>query len=152
MLVDAAELAGGGRVQPGRGGRDHPDLTTQDDGRRGRLASRGAALVVALRAEQLLESIIRARQVGKGVTVEQPRSVAAGDLAEVVDRSGQGPDAGAMAGHGGDQTVEAALDLGGVLAALIAENVGGPVHPVIGTLDVRPECGGALQAAADQLA
>ena len=56
-----------------------------------------------------------------------------------------------MAGHGGHKAIEAALDLGGVLAALIAENVGGPVHPVIGTLDVRPECGRALQAAADQL-
>src|SRR4051794_6641365 len=57
-----------------------------------------------------------------------------------------------MAGHGGDQTVEAALDLGGILAGLVAENVGRPVHPAIGALDVRPELGRALQAAADQLA
>ncbi len=57
-----------------------------------------------------------------------------------------------MAGHGGHEAVEAALDQGGGLASLVAENMRRPVHPAIDPLDVRPECGGALQAAADQLA
>ncbi|GGC72566.1 hypothetical protein GCM10011504_57640 [Siccirubricoccus deserti] len=56
--------------------------------------------------------------------MEQPRSVAAGDLAEVVERPGQGTGGGAVAGHGTDQAVEAALDLGGVLAGLVAQDVG----------------------------
>src|SRR4051794_41463654 len=55
-----------------------------------------------------------------------------------------------MPGDRGDQAVEAALDLAGVLAGLVAQNVRGPMHPVIGALDVRPERGRALQAAADQ--
>src|SRR3954452_2946243 len=55
-----------------------------------------------------------------------------------------------MTGHGGHETVEATLDLGGVLAGLVAQNVGRPVHPAIGALDVRPELGRALQTAADQ--
>ena len=57
-----------------------------------------------------------------------------------------------MTGYRGDQAVEATLDLGGVLAGLVAQDVGRPVHPTVGTLDVWPELGGALQAAADQLA
>src|SRR4051794_20627258 len=52
----------------------------------------------------------------------------------------------------GDQAVEATLDLGGALAGLVAQDMSGPVHPVIGALDVRPELGRALEAAADQLA
>src|SRR5215213_4005276 len=57
-----------------------------------------------------------------------------------------------MPGDRGDQAVEAALDLGGILAGLVTQDVGGPMHPIIGALDVRPEHGSALQTAADQLA
>jgi hypothetical protein len=48
LSIDVAEVAGGGRVQPGRGGRDHPHLAAQDKGRGGHLAACGAPLVVAL--------------------------------------------------------------------------------------------------------
>jgi hypothetical protein len=40
--------------------------------------------VVALRAEQLLEAVVGARQVGDGIAVEQPGPVAAGDLVKAV--------------------------------------------------------------------
>jgi hypothetical protein len=53
--------------------------------------------------------------------VEQAGTVAAGDLAEVLDRPGQAACLGAMPGGRGDQAVEAALDLGGVLAGLVAQ-------------------------------
>ena len=46
--------------------------------------------------------------------MEQPRPVAAGDLAEVVDRARQVTRSGAVARHGPDQTIEAAPDLGRV--------------------------------------
>jgi PAS domain S-box-containing protein len=150
LAADAAQVAGGGRVQPCRGGGDHPNLAARHGGRGGRLAPGRAALVAALGAEQLLETVVGARQLGDGATVEQPRSVAAGDLAEVVDGPGQVTGAGAVAGHGRDQAVEATLNHGGVLAGLIAQDVSGSMHPAIGALDVRPEGGGALQAAADQ--
>src|SRR3954470_319554 len=52
----------------------------------------------------------------------------------------------------GDQAVEATLDLGGALAGLVAQDMSGPVHPVIGALDVRPERGRTLQSPPDQLA
>jgi hypothetical protein len=68
----------------------------------------------------------------------------------VLDRPGQVTGAGAVAGHGAHQTIEAALDLGGVLAGLVAQDMGSPVHPVVGALDVRPELGSALQTTADQ--
>jgi hypothetical protein len=82
--------------------------------------------------------------------VEQAGPVAAGDLAEVVHRSRQVPGAVAVAGHGPDQAVEAAPDRGGGLAGFVARDVRRPVHPAVDPLDVRPEVGGALQAAADQ--
>ena len=49
------------------------------------------------------------------------------------------PRPGAVAVHGGDQSIEAALDLGGVfLAGRVAQDVRGPVHPAVGARDVRP--------------
>ena len=68
----------------------------------------------------------------------------------MVDRPRQVARAGAVAGHGPDRAVEAASDGGGGLANLVAQDVGGPVHPAIDALDRRPEWGGALEAAADQ--
>jgi hypothetical protein len=53
--ADAAQVAGGGRTQPRGGGGDQPHLAAQHRRRRGRLAPGRAPLVVALRAEQLLE-------------------------------------------------------------------------------------------------
>jgi hypothetical protein len=150
VSADAAQIAGGGRAQPRRRGRDQPHLAAQHRRGRSRPASRRAALVVALRVEQLLEAVVGARQVGDGVAVEKPRPVAAGDLAEVVDRPCQTTRAGAVARHGPDQAVEAAPDHGGGLARRVAQDVRRPVHPAVGPLDVRPERGRVLQAAADQ--
>src|SRR5215210_5844901 len=89
VLADAAQIAGGGPAQPRRRGRDQPHLAAQHGRGRGRPAPGRAALVVALRPEQLLEAVVGARQVLDGVAVEQPGSVAAGDLAEVLDGLGK---------------------------------------------------------------
>jgi hypothetical protein len=89
VLADTAEVAGGGWVQAGRRRRDQPHLAAQDGRGRGRLAPGGATLVIALRAEQLLEIVFDARQIRDGVAVEQARSVAARDLGEVADGSSQ---------------------------------------------------------------
>src|SRR3954471_23927347 len=150
VLADAAQGAGGGRTQARRGGRDQPHLAAQHRRGRGRPAPGRAALVVPLRAEQLLEAVVGARQVRDGVAVEQPRPVAAGDLAEVLDRARQVARSGAMARHGPDQAVEAAPDHGGGLVCRVAQDVRRPVHPAVGPLDAWPEGGGALEAAADQ--
>ena len=71
MQVNATELTCGGWPQPRCGSRNHSHLTAQHDGRRGHLASRGTALVVALRAKELLETIVGPRQA-EGRTLEFP--------------------------------------------------------------------------------
>ena len=150
--ADAAQVARGGRAQPCRRGRDQPHLAAQHHRGRSRPAPGCAPLMVPLRAEQLLEAVVGAREVGDGVAVEQAGPVAAGDLAEVLDGLGQMARSGAVARHGPDQSIEAPPDHGGGLAGRVAQDARRPVHPAVDALDVRPEWGGALQATADQSA
>src|SRR4051812_27588740 len=152
LAADPTQLARGGWAQPRRRGRDQAHLTTQHGGRGGRFAPTGPALVVALRAEQMLEVVVGAWQAGYRVTMEQPGFVAAGHLAEVPDGVRERPRFFAVTMHGRDQPVEAAPDKAGVLLAPVVQDVCGPVHPAVGARDVRPERSRALQAAGDQLA
>src|SRR3982751_7007436 len=85
LPANPTQLAHSGWAQPRRRGRDQAHLTTEHGGRGGRLAPAGPALVVALRAEQMLEVVVGPRQAGHRVTMEQPGFVAAGHLAEVPD-------------------------------------------------------------------
>jgi hypothetical protein len=84
--------------------------------------------------------------------MEQPGPVAAGDLAEVIHCRHQRPRAGAVARHGADKAVETALNHGGGLTSVVAQDLGRPMHPAIDPLDGWPEGGGALEAPGDQLA
>src|SRR3954449_6607606 len=138
LVADPTQLAQGGWSQPRRRGRDQAHLPSELGGRGGRLAPAGSALVVALRAEQMLEIGVGARQAGYRVTNEQPGSVAAGHLAEVPDGVGERPRRAAVPVHGGDEPVEAALDKAGVFLAPVVQDVRGPVHPAVGARDVRP--------------
>jgi len=83
--------------------------------------------------------------------VKQTRAVAAGDLAEVLDRLAQAAGAVAMAEHGAHQSIEAALHRSGVLDVMVVQNVRRLVHPRIGTLDVGPQRCSLRQALPDQL-
>jgi hypothetical protein len=152
VAIDTAQVAWGARTQAGRRGGDQPHFAAQHGCRRGGLAPCRPTLVVALGAEQLLELVVRARQVRHGVAVEQSGTVAAGDLEEVVDGGRQGASPITVPAHGANQPVETALDHGGPLILMVAEHVGGCVHPGVGALDVGPERRRALQPAADQLA
>src|SRR4051794_29137607 len=152
LPADPTQLARGGWAQPRRRGRDQAHLPTEHGGRGGRLAPIGPALVVALRAEQMLEVVVGPRQAGQRVTMEQPGFVAAGHLAEVLDSVRERPRLAGVPVHGRDQPVEAAPDKAGVLLAPVVQDVRGPVHPAVGARDVRPERSRALQAAGDQLA
>src|SRR5918998_1664904 len=138
LPADPTQLARGGWAQPRRRGRDQAHLTTEHGGRGGRLAPAGPALVVALRAEQMLEVVVGAWQAGHRATMEQPGFVAAGHLAEVPDGVGERPRLSAVMVHGGDEPVEAAPDKAGVLLAPVVQDVRGPVHPAVGARDVRP--------------
>jgi hypothetical protein len=64
--------------------------------------------VTAIRPEQLLEIVVGVRQIDDGITMEQAGSIAAGHLAEVLDRLGEAARLGTVARHGGEQPVEAA--------------------------------------------
>src|SRR3954447_23875709 len=119
-------------AQPRRRGRDQAHLPTQHGGRGGRFAPIGPELVVALRAEQMLEVVVGPRQAGQRVTMEQPGFVAAGHLAEVLDGVRERPRLAGVPVHGGDQPVEAAPDKVGVLLAPVVQDVRGPVHPAVG--------------------
>ena len=152
LPADPTQLARGGWAQPRRRGREQAHLTTEHGGRGRRLPAAGPALVVTVRAEQMLEVVVGARQAGHRVTMEQPGFVAAGHLAEVPDGVGERPRLSAVPVHGGDEPVEAAPDKAGVLLAPVVQDVRGPVHPAVGARDVRPERSRALQAAGDQLA
>src|SRR3954463_15305347 len=99
LPADPTPLAHSGWAQPRRRGRDQAHLPTEHGGRGGRLAPTGPALVVALRAEQMLEIVVGARQAGHRVTREQPGSVAAGHLAEVRDGAGERPRLAAVTVH-----------------------------------------------------
>ena len=148
--ADPAEVACGGRVQPRGGGGDQARLAAQHQRGGGGSAPGGPPLVVAPRAEHVLEAVVRARQTRNRAAVEQAGAVAACDLQEVVDGAGQAARLAAVAGHGADQAVEAPAHRARGPSSRVAEDVGGAAHPAVGPLDVRPEGGGPLQAAADR--
>src|SRR3954447_10482648 len=87
--IGAAQISATGWRLAGRDGRDQARLTAQHDGGRGGLAAGGPSLVVALRAEFVFQIVVGARQVRNTVAVKQPRTVAARDLAEALDRTAQ---------------------------------------------------------------
>src|SRR3954466_9673548 len=99
----------------------------------------------------MLKVVVGARQIRDRVAVEQPRAVAAGDLAEVVDGAAEAARAGTVQDHGADQSVEAALHRGRILGLLIGQDVGRLVHPRIDPLDGGPQRGRLLQTALDQI-
>lgn len=150
LSVDASQLSGIGRTQAGGRGRDQANLAAEHGGRRGGLAAGGASLVVALRAEQLLEVVVGPRQARHAVAVEQSGPVAAEHLGEVLNGRGQTAGAIAVPAHGRDQAIEPPADGCGSLATSIAQQPCRGVHPGVGAFHIRPERGRAFQAAADQ--
>ena len=149
--IGAAQISAAGWMLAGGHGRDQARLAAQHDRRRGRLAPCRSPLVVALRAELMFKIVVGARQIRDGVAVEQARAIAAGHLAEVLDRAAQAGRAVAMAEHGTHQSIEATLHRGRVLGVMVVQDVRRLVHPWIDALDVRPEGAGLCQALPDQL-
>ena len=66
------------------------------------------ALVVAVRAEELLQVVVRPRQIGHAGAGEQPRPVTSRHLQEVREGPGQATAGPAMTGNRGDQAAGAA--------------------------------------------
>ena len=149
---------GGGKLAYADGARsrdhasDQPDRTAQHQRGRGRLAASGAALVVAVRAKQLLQRVVGARQIGHAIAVEQARAVAGRHLHEVVDGTSQRAGRIAPRGPSRQQALVADLHADRIEPGLVGKNMGGRTEPAMGTTDVRPEGSGALQTTLRQRA
>ena len=98
----------------------------------------------------MLKVIVGMRQIRHGVAVKQPRTVTAGDLAEVVDGTAQAACTIAVTGHGTHQAVEAALNRGRILVFMVVQDVRRLMDPLVGPFNVRPKRGGLFQALLDQ--
>lgn len=150
LPVGGGELACGDRARSRDHAGDEPDGAAEHQRRRGCLAARGAALVVAVRPEQLLQPVVGARQAFDPIAVEQAGSVAGGDLHEVVDRHGQRTGFVASPSPGLQETLVAGLHPGRVEPGPVREGEGGRVEPAVGPTDVGPQSGRALQTTPDE--
>src|SRR5215208_6716754 len=89
LQVGAGQIAGVLAAQPGGNSSDDPYRAAQHRGRAVGLAASRPPLVTTVRAEQLLERVVGARQIGDRVAVEQAGTVAVGHLAEMLDCGGE---------------------------------------------------------------
>ena len=94
--IDAPQIACARRRQPGRRARNQAHRAAHHGPGRGGLATAGPPLVIAARAEELLETIVGARQIRHRIAVEQPGPITGRDLSEVVDRASERSGFGAM--------------------------------------------------------
>lgn len=148
--IDPAEIASRQDLRPCADAGHEPDRPAQHRSERGRLASGGAALVVALRAEPLLQGIVGAGQTGDVGGMEQPRPITPRNLAEVVEGRAEIDDASTVALPRGEQAVKAPPDLGAFLGGGIGQQAGGGLHEDEAWAYHRPERGGAGERPSDQ--
>ena len=137
--INPAKVAPGRRLGPRADAGHEPHGTPQHRAGRGRLASGGAPLVVALRTEELFEGVVGPRQVGPVGSVEQPGPVASRNLAEVVEGCPKVVRSATMTLHGGQQPVEASPDLGPRLAGGVGQEARGSMHEDEALLHLGPE-------------
>ena len=136
--INSAEILSRERIKPGSRGSDQAHRAPHHGPGRGRLAARRAPLMIALRPKQMLKIVVGARQVRNRIAMEQPRAVAARDLAEVGERRSEPAGLCPMPVHGAKQAIEAPPDHLGRLVGGVAEHVGHRMHPAVGTPDLRP--------------
>jgi transposase len=150
--IGAGQIAGIVATKPGGEGGDDPHRAAQHGGRRVALAASRSPLVTTIRPEQLLEIVVGARQIRHGIAMEQAGAVAAGHLAEMVDRLAEETGFGAVASHGGEQAIEAAPYRFGRLAGGVAQDPGRLVNPGVRTADRWPQALRVLEPTSEQLA
>jgi hypothetical protein len=151
LRIDPAEVASGGCFGTGTDAGDEPHRPPQHRARRGRLAPGGPPLVVALGAEQLFQGVVGARQVRHVGGVEQTWSIAARDLAEVVEGGAETFHPIPVAPHRPQQSVEALPDLGPRLIGRVGQEAGARVHEDEALAHRWPERGRAGECPLDQL-
>ena len=83
--------------------------------------------------------------------MKQPRSIAACDLAEVIESGPETADAGAVTLHGREQAVKAPPDLRASLAGRVGQQAGGGMNEAVSPLHLGPERRRPGQGAVNQL-
>ena len=142
-MIQSTKIASARRLDPSADAGDEPNRPSQDRTGRGPLAPGGAPLVVALRAEQLLQGVVGARQVGDVGGMEQPGSVTARHLAEALKGCAEIASAVAMVPHRRQQAIEAPPDLGPRLTGGVGQQPRGGVHQDEALPHRGPQRGGA---------
>jgi len=127
------------RPMPGRHRRDHAHGAADDQGRRGVFAAGCAPLVVARRAEELLQVIVGARHIGDVMATNEPGAGAGRHLEKVVDGRGQAAGRPAFGRHLGQQRRVPRLHLGAIPPLRVGQEVGGSLDPAIRVFHGRPQ-------------
>ncbi len=134
------------RPEPGRRRRDQPHRAPHHHPRRRHLAAAASPLVMAIRAEQLLQVVVGPRQAGRVIAGEQPRPVAPRHLQEVADRIIQIPGRIAMPLDRPHQPGEPTPHPGGVEPLLVPQDRRRAMHPAERHTHLGPLRLGRLQA------
>ena len=129
-----------------RGGLGHQlHRTTQHQGGRGTFPPGRPPFVIAMRAKELFEIIIGAREIRHARAVEKPRPITAADLEKVIDSGGERARGGAVPCHGSEEPLQAPLHHCLIPLVFVVQDVSRTMHPVIGHPHVRPQGGCVIQ-------
>ncbi len=105
--------------------------------------------MVAVTAEELLQVVVRPRQISYLIAVEQTRPVTPGHLPEVLHGGPQLADPLRVARHRSQEPAQPTPPARGRVAGLVAQQVRCLVGPTEGDADRRPPVGGGRQPAID---
>jgi transcriptional regulator with XRE-family HTH domain len=146
LEVAGLEVDGGDRPGARDDGGDQPDGAAHDEGWTGQLAPGRPAFQVTGRAEEMLQVIVGARQVGDVVAGEEAGPIACRHLEEVVERRGERADLAARAGQRCQECVVARPNLGTGLLVVGGQDVRGLMDDGVSRAHLGPEGSSGLQA------
>src|SRR5438552_3985038 len=133
-------LAGEG-AEAGRCARHEADGAAEHQAGGGPLAPRGAPLMPAMGAKQLLQILIGAGESRDAIAVEKPGPITAADLEKVGDGGGKRARFGVVPCHRPEEPPQAPLHHGLTVLVVVVQDVGRPMDPAIGAADSRPDRG-----------
>ena len=136
------------RAQPSRGRRHQAHGAPHHRPRARHLPTAAPPLVVAVRAEELLQLVVGPRQAADVVAPEQPRPVALRHLAEVIRRLGQRAQRLAVPGQRGGQSAVASSHRRRTQPLLVGQDRGQAPDPAEGRPYLRPRRLGRFQTLA----
>jgi hypothetical protein len=127
------------RLEAGSGAGQDADGAADHSGGSGVHPPARAALVIAGRAEVLLQVVVRPGEARDVIAVEPPGAVAGTDFEEVGDRRGEGAHGRLVRRHFLEQFVQLASDCGAGRRVDVRQDSRRAVDPGIGGADRRPQ-------------